>query len=523
MLLDLLVGLPPVRRAADGWLVGFSRRRTAKLDKMDVPAVQQESLLQLLNKARDTTFGRDHGFGSITSVEQYQAAVPVRTYEDFWRDYWQATFPKIEGTTWPDFVPYYALSSGTTTGSTKYIPLTREMLASNKKAAFAMLALFRNSAPKARVLMGKFFYLGGNTELRQESNGSRSGDLSAIANVEVTSLTRPYTFPPRELTGIADWTVKVRKLAEASAKLPITGISGVPTWVQKLFKELKEVTGKARVSEIWPNFQLFIHGGTKFDPYRDEFREELGPNAHFNEVYPASEGFIATEDPRYKLLRVIPDHGIFFEFVPMDEFVEGKLKTNRPVRHTLKTLETGVEYAVVLTTCAGLWSYLIGDTVTFERRDPPLLRFTGRTKYFLSAFGEHLIEEEVTRAVAKAAEETGCRTGEFNVGPVFSSDPKKPGHHRYLVEFHSPPSSVEHFAGVIDETLKQLNEDYDAHRQGDLTMLAPEVVAVKADGFEHWMLAHGKRPPQHKVPKMDNGGTQSNAIYEWLRQQGELA
>lgn len=522
MLLDLFAGNPFARRLADRGLLRYARKRTAKLDATDAPAVQLKTLRELLSRARDTKFGRDHGFAGITTVEQFQKAVPVRTYEDFWRDYWQASFPKLQGTTWPDFVPYYALSSGTTSGTTKYIPITREMLASNRKAGFTTMALFRNSVPDAKIFSGRFFFLGGNTELRTESDGSRSGDLSAIANIEVTSLTKPYTFPPRHLAGIADWTVKVRKLAEASASLRITAISGVPAWIQRLFVILKEVTGKSRVADVWPMLRLVIHGGTKFDPYREEFRQELGPNVSFCEVYPASEGFIATEDPRFNLLRVIPDHGIVFEFVPMDEFDEGKLKRDLPVRHTLANVETGIEYAVVVTTCAGLWSYLVGDTVTFERRDPPLLRFTGRTKYFLSAFGEHLIEDEVTKGVAEASAATGARSGEFNVGPVFSSDPKKPGHHRYLIEFHVPPSDPRRFVEVLDQALCRLNEDYDAHRKGDLSMLAPEIVVVREGGFERWMIAHGKRPPQHKVPKMDNSGTQSHAIMNWLREHGDL-
>jgi hypothetical protein len=522
MLLDLLVGNPVVRRMADAGLVRYAHRRATALDQIDVPATQERTLLGLVRRARGTRFGRDHRFDEIRTVAEYQAAVPVRTYEDFWRSYWQAAFPKLEGTTWPESIPYYALSSGTTTGTTKYLPISKEMLASNRKAAFTTVALVRNAFPEAKLFNGRFFFLGGNTDLRRESNGSRSGDLSAIAATEVSSLIRPYTFPPRELSAIPDWTVKVRRLAEASAKLPITAISGVPAWLQSLFRHVKGVSGKRRVADVWPMLRLVVHGGTKFDAYRAEFRDEVGQDCHFAEVYPASEGFVATEDPRYELLRVVPDHGIFFEFVPMTDFEEGKLKSDRPVRHTLATAETGVEYAVAVTTCAGLWSYLIGDTVTFERRDPPLIRFTGRTKYYLSAFGEHLIEDEITKAVTEASTAMGARTAEWHVGPVFPTDPGKPGHHRYLIEFHTQPATLAGFVDVLDATLRRLNEDYDAHRHGDLSMLRPEVLDVKPGGFERWMLAHGKRPPQHKVPKMDSGGEQTQAITAWLREHGEL-
>src|SRR5262245_56009093 len=285
MLLDLVTGNPLARRLADVGLVRYAHRRTVALDRIDVPAVQRQTLLSLIHTARGTRFGRDHGFDRITSVEEYQAAVPVRTYEDFWRDYWQATFPSLEGTPWTDFIPYYALSSGTTTGTTKYIPITKEMLASNRKAAFTTVALFRHVEPNARLFGGKIFFLGGNTELRRETNGSRSGDLSAIAAIEISSLTRPYTFPPHELSGIADWNVKVRKLAEGSATLPITALSGVPAWMQVLFHHLKEVTGKKRVADIWPTLRLLIHGGTKFEPFREAFADELGERVRFVEVY----------------------------------------------------------------------------------------------------------------------------------------------------------------------------------------------------------------------------------------------
>lgn len=207
----------------------------------------------------------------------------------------------------------------------------------------------------------------------------------------------------------------------------------------------------------------------------------------------------------------------------MDEYENGKLKTDRPTRHTLATVEIGRQYAVVVTTCAGLWSYQVGDTVAFERKDPPLIRFTGRTKYYLSAFGEHLISEEVTKAIALAAHETGAVTGEFHVGPKFPADPGRPGHHSYLIEFLQRPPDLNKFIDVLDSSLCQLNEDYEAHRKGDLTLLRPEVLVVKPEAFMRWMVAHGRKLPQGKVPEMDNGGEQTKAITAWLRDQGELA
>jgi len=276
----------------------------------------------------------------------------------------------------------------------------------------------------------------------------------------------------------------------------------VPSWLLVLFERLRQITGRERLIDVWPALRLVIHGGTKFDPYRRLFRQVIGSDdVQLLEVYPASEGYVATEDPRHGLLRLLPDHGVFFEFVPIAE-----LQSAAPVRHTVADVVPGVQYAVVMTTCAGLWGYVLGDTVCFERRDPPLLRFTGRTRYFLSAFGEHLISEEVERAVALAAEATAATVADFHVGPVFPEVATALGRHRYLIEFVQAPAEMGRFAEALDAALCRLNEDYAAHRAGDLTMLAPEVVAVPRGGFAEWLRARGKVGGQHKVPRMDNSG-----------------
>jgi hypothetical protein len=506
-----------VRKAADAAFVQVAHRRAARLDRMDVAKVQEATLRRLVRFARDTRFGHDHDFADIRSVADYQERVPVRDYDDFWQGYWKDAYPRLQGVTWPTWVPYYALSSGTTTGTTKYIPVTREMVKSNRKAALTAMELFRHAHPKSAIFTGKFFFLGGSTDLRRQDDGSLAGDLSGIAAKEVAGFMRPYSFPPLELSLLSDWEVKLQVLAERAVREPITAISGVPSWVLILFDRVKQITGKRTVAEVWPMLRLVVHGGTKFDPYRELFRKEIGRDeVHFCEVYPCSEGFVATEDPRHHMLRLIPDHDIFFEFVPVED-----LGKDKPTRHTAATLETGVQYAVLMTTCAGLWSYLLGDTVSFESKNPPLLRFTGRTKYFLSAFGEHLIQEEVDKAVAHAAKACGADAVDHHVGPVFPTDPRKPGHHLYLVEFRGrQPADLGRFAAELDAELSRLNEDYAAHRVGDLTMVKPEVRAVPAGGFAEWMRSKGKEGGQHKVPRMDNSGQLTKELAEWFGRSG---
>jgi hypothetical protein len=505
--LQSLAGKPLVRRAVDAVFGQYARRRVGRLDRRPSAAAQHDTLLRLVRHAAATRFGRDHGFSSIRSVADYQRRVPLRDYEQFWKAYWQPAFPHLDDVTWPGRIPYFALSSGTTSGSTKYIPVSRAMVASNRKAGLTSLALFLAAHLGTPLFGGRIFFLGGSTDLTPLGPPDAGppvlgGDLSGITAREVGDLLRPYTFPPLDLALLRDWERKAQLLAERSAGLPVTVVGGVPSWLLLFFERLRQVTGREHVADVWPTLRVVIHGGTRFDPYRALFRRLIGSEGvHFHEVYPASEGFVATEDPRHGLLRLIPDHGVFFEFVPVED-----LGKDRPARHTAADLEPGVSYAVVLTTCAGLWGYVLGDTVRFEKRDPPLLCFTGRTRYFLSAFGEHLISEEVEPAVAAAAEATGAAVVDFHVGPVFPASAGQVGRHRYLVEFAEPPADVGRFAAALDAALCRLNEDYAAHRAGGLTLRAPEVCPVRRGGFADWLRARGQLGGQHKVPRMDNGG-----------------
>ncbi|MEO8941233.1 MAG: GH3 auxin-responsive promoter family protein [Isosphaeraceae bacterium] len=485
------------------------------MESLDPAAEQERQLLRLVHKARGTRFGRDHGFAKVRSVADFQKAVPLRTYEDLWTQYLRDQYPIFDNLTWPGRIPYLALTSGTTQGATKYIPISRGMIASNLKASKTMLAYHLATHPKARLFMGKVFLLGGSTALEQPAPGVHQGDLSGIAAQELNTLLRPYTFPPLDLALEPDWDRKLTLLAERSLDQPITLIGGVPSWLLALFDRLLALSGKATMAEVWPTLEVVVHGGVKFDPYRDAFAKVLGsPHIRPLETYPCSEGFIAFGDPGTNLLRLIFDHGLFYEFIPVDE-----LGSDRPTRHWLGNAQTAVNYAIVVSTCAGMWSHIIGDTVRFESLSPPLLHFTGRTKYTLSAFGEHLISEEVEAAVARASAQTEAAVRDWHVGPVFEG---ALGHHLYIVEFLKRPDDLARFRKALDADLCARNADYQAHRAEGVGLPLPALVVAKAGGFDGWMRSRGKLGGQHKVPRMDDTGTLTAAIVASLRDSGNL-
>ncbi len=510
-----VAGAPAVRLAVNRGFQAFARRRVHALGRADPVEVQRRTLLKLLRIARSTRFGLDHGFGSIRSVGEYQARVPLRTYEALWDAYLKDRYPRFDDLTWPGRIPYLALTSGTTQGATKYIPVSREMVASNRKAAKTMVAYHLASRPESKLFRGRIFLLGGSTDLERPSEGVRQGDLSGIAAEEAGELLRPYTFPPLDLALESDWDRKLALLAERSIGEPITLIGGVPSWLLALFGRLLDLTGKSTVAEVWPGLEVVVHGGVKFDPYRRSFHEILGdPTIRLQETYPCSEGFIAFGDPATGLLRLVFDHGIFFEFVPVDE-----LGSDRPIRHWLGNVQVGVNYAIVVSTCAGLWGHVIGDTVRFESVDPPLLSFTGRTKYTLSAFGEHLISEEVEGAMAWAASATGAGVRDWHVGPVFRG---ALGHHQYIVEFLREPDDLATFRRALDADLSRRNADYRAHRAEGVGLPMPALIVVRPGGFDAWMRSRGKLGGQHKVPRMDDSGKLTAGIVATLRDSGQV-
>lgn len=513
-MLERFADLKTVRKGVNAGFRAYSRKRMAAIRSQDPAETQRRQLSKLVRKAAGTRFGRDHGFGSIRSVEDFQARVPLRTYEQFWDDYLKDAYPEVVDVAWPGRVPYFALTSGTTQGATKYIPVTNEMLASNRKAARTLVATHMDAFRHSRLFEGKLFFLGGSTDLGQPTPGVRQGDLSAIAVLEISEALRRFSFPPLEIALETDWDQKLERLVEGSVREPITLISGVPSWLLMLFQRLLHATGKRTIAEVWPKLEVVVHGGVKFDPYRGAFEKLLGTSAiRLQETYPCSEGFLALGDGPTGLLRPLVDHGIFLEFVPTEE-----LGTEKPTRHWIGNVRPGVNYAVVVSTCAGMWGHVVGDTVRFESLDPPVMSFTGRTKYTLSAFGEHLISEEVEGAMAEAAKRCGVAVKDWHVGPVFEG---VLGHHCMLVEFLEGPGDLAVFRRELDADLCRRNADYEAHRAEGVGLPLPELLELKPGGFDAWMRSRGKLGGQHKVPRMDNSG-QITAEMAQLARSGEL-
>jgi hypothetical protein len=378
-MLQRFLNIQPVRRVVDQGFVLWSRQRMAQLDRLDIRRSQILTLDRLIRRATATTFGRQHDFGRIRSPEDFHRLVPLRRYEAFHREYF-GTFPRMENVLWPGVMPSFALRSGATEGSAQYLPITREMLRSNRKAALTTLAAFLSTHPKTRLFLGKMLLLSERANFVKLAENIYAGDLGGIAMQNISPWIRPFIYPSPETALRANRNEELDRLVQESVRLPISMISGAPSWLLLLFARLKKQAGAKTVAQAWPQLRCVVHASERSAAHRQLLETELGdPRITLQECDLRSEGFIAFEDPRYELLRLIPDHDIYFEFVPVAE-----LERAQPTRHGLWEVVPGVQYAVVLTTCAGLWAYIGGDTICFERTNPHLFRFTGGTHFPLT-------------------------------------------------------------------------------------------------------------------------------------------
>jgi hypothetical protein len=486
-----------------GWLVrGLAEARTRRLDALDLRQRQERLLLRLVRAAAGTRFGRAHGFASIRTLADFRKAVPLRTYEDFWREYWSAAFPVLEDVSWPGRIPFFALTSGTTTGRTKYIPLGAQMLRANRRASLDVLAFHFRARPGSRILGGRALMLGGSTALTELAPGVCSGDLSGIVAATAPRWVRPLLLPKRDLALLENWEEKLERIAHLCLDQDIRVLTGTPSWLLILIDHILALRARrGDPRSAFPKLELLIHGGVNFAPYRHRFEELLGASApDFREVYPASEGFFAAADREFGAgLRLNLEHGVFFEFVPVDE-----LGSTTPTRHWVGDAQPGVNYALVVSTCAGLWGYLVGDTVRLVSRRPARVLITGRTSYSMSAFGEHLIGEEIESAVSAAAAQIGADVTDYAMGALFPSPADPRGRHVYYVEFGQQVAAARlaDFARLLDQELCSRNDDYRAHRGGGFAIQPPQVVALTPGSFVAWMRAQGRLGGQHKVPRV---------------------
>jgi len=461
---------------------------------------QQEVLTRLVSLSRDTEWGREHGYSSVTTHEQFCRNVAVQSYDDMipWIERLRAGEKNV---LWPGEVKWFAKSSGTTSTKSKFIPITHESLEeTHYRGAKDCIVLYTSLNPETRIFLGKGLTLGGSHQINSFSNNSLFGDLSAILIENAPAYAELIRTPPARIALIEDFEEKMRMITEKTVDMNITSLSGVPSWYLVLIRHILETTGKANLHEVWPNLEVFFHGGVSFAPYREQYRKLLpDPKMHYMETYNASEGFFAIQDDLTdSSMLLMLDYGVYYEFIPADEF-----GTDNPRTLSIGEVERGVNYAMVISTDGGLWRYAIGDTVEFTSLYPHKMKITGRTKFFINAFGEELIIDNAEKALEKACSGTHAHISEYTAGPVYMGDESR-GAHEWVIEFDREPDDPEHFIEILDTTLKALNSDYEAKRYKDLTLARPRMIAVPRGTFYKWFRERDKLGGQNKMPRLSN-------------------
>ena len=463
-------------------------------------ALQDAVLRRLLSEAAGTEWGRAHQYAGIRSYEDYRRLVPVQTYDDV-KPYIERMRHGESDVLWKGQVRWYAKSSGTTNDKSKFIPVSPDGL---KRIHYAggtdCVASYLRNNPGSRFFSGKGLILGGSHAPNYNLKDSLVGDLSAILIQNVNPLVNLIRVPKKEIALLSDFEVKRDRIARSTIGKNVTNLSGVPSWMLSVLRRVLELTGKDSLEQVWPNLAALFNGGVAFAPYREQYRQLIrSDRMHYVETYNASEGFFGVQtDPTDASMTLMVDYDVFYEFIPMDEF--GKAD---PTVVPLEGVETGKNYAMLISTSCGLWRYLIGDTVRFTRKDPYRFVITGRTKHFINAFGEELIVDNAEKGLEVACAGTGAQIADYTAAPVFMDSDAK-CRHQWLIEFAVLPDSTERFARILDRALQQINSDYEAKRYKDITLQPLEVVVARKNLFHDWLKEKGKLGGQHKVPRLSN-------------------
>lgn len=463
--------------------------------------VQQELFERLLEQGAQTEYGKAVGLNIMQTYDEFRDKVPLQLYDQV-KPYVDRLMAGEQGLLWPSETKWFAKSSGTTSGRSKLIPVTKESLEGcHYKGGKDLLAMYYDNHPNRKLYNGKHLIIGGSAELNHLSNDSYFGDLSAIIVKNLPWWAEIRRTPAKEIALMSEWEDKIEKMALSTIEQDVYIIAGVPSWTMVLANRVLEITGKKHLKEVWPNLELFMHGGVSFDPYREHFKE-LIPDEGMNyvETYNASEGFFGIQDQvdSNEMLLML-DYGIFYEFIPMSDYngIDSKNVLS------LDEVELGVNYALVISTNGGLWRYIVGDTIKFTSKVPARFVITGRTKSYINTFGEELIVENAEQAIAEACTKTNAQIKEFTACPIYMDGIDR-GAHEWCIEFVQYPNEIDRFKHVLDEKLRQVNSDYDAKRYRNMVLEAPEVKVVPEGTFDNWLRSIGKLGGQNKVPRLAN-------------------
>ncbi|MCA6449176.1 MAG: GH3 auxin-responsive promoter family protein [Chitinophagaceae bacterium] len=460
---------------------------------------QREVLQDLVTHGQYTDFGRKYGFKELFNIRTFKERVPIQEYNDL-KPLIERLMAGEENMLWNTPVNWFAKSSGTTSDKSKFIPITQESLEDNHfQASKDVLTLYYNFNNESNLLTGKGLVIGGSHQISKLNEDIQYGDLSAVLLQNTPMWANWIRTPELSIALMDEWESKIERLAQSTIQEDVTSISGVPTWTLILIKRILEITGKATLKEVWPNLELYIHGGVSFVPYREQFEKVIGEGCTYLEMYNASEGFFAGQDnPHEDGMLLFLNHGIFYEFMPVEEYGKPEPRTIG-----LREVEIGKNYALIISTNGGLWRYLVGDTVQFTSTFPFRIKVSGRLKQYINAFGEEVIADNTDKAIAMASQKTGLVVNDYTAAPVYFGDNQK-GAHEWLIEFEEKPASTEQFAYELDCALKSLNSDYEAKRYKDIALTLPIVHALNKTVFREWLKSKGKLGGQHKVPRLSN-------------------
>ncbi|MDR2139426.1 MAG: GH3 auxin-responsive promoter family protein [Tannerella sp.] len=477
-----------------------SRLRTVESYGSCAVDIQQVQLKKLLKRAEKTVWGKEYGYGSIHDYATYVQRVPLQTYDTL-KSLIRRMIDGEKDVLWPAAVKWYARSSGTTNDRSKFIPVTPEIMRSSHfQGGYDTTGLYLRNHPESRFFAGKGLILGGSHSLFPLNRKAHCGDLSALLIRNLPSWVNLVRIPKKRIILMDEWESKIRAIVAHTWNRDVGSLSGIPSWMLALIREVLKKAGRETLTEVWPNLEVFFHGGVSFEPYRTQY-ESLIPSdrMHYMETYNASEGFFGIQDdPADSSLLLMLDYGIFYEFIPMTE--SGKESS---VALPLEEVRTGVNYALVISTAGGLWRYRIGDTVRFTSLFPHKFVISGRTQHYINAFGEELMVDNAEKGIQMACRQTGAEVNGYTAAPLFLLDRAK-GRHQWLIEFEKPPASIEAFAAALDHALQTLNSDYEAKRYREISLQPPEVIPARKHLFHRWLKMKGKLGGQHKVPRLSN-------------------